>query len=343
MKILGILGGIGPEATGAFYSELIAYFQKEIQPKNNTEYPRIIINSIPAPELTDGEVTAETIAYYRQGLKDLETWGAELIVIVCNTAYCFLGTLREGLKIPILNSSHEVQKHLLDSSIRKVLILGSPRTMTSGLYEFPTIEYFPLEQEKQEIIGQIIGRYNIGIVADQDLHFIEKIGSKATASGYRVVAACTEIKEILMTTAIPFIDPMDLLIKVLVSRWNYESSLKLVDSSINGKGIKTSAAIPNNTEFYWVSVHDVSDQPVSHWAHINGVWFADPTILNWVNHSCESNTEIILIEGQPVLRSTRDIRLDEEITCDYNRTEIDGERVPCECKSRSCRGYFLRK
>ena len=38
-----------------------------------------------------------------------------------------------------------------------------------------------------------------------------------------------------------------------------------------------------------------------------------------------------------------DIEAGEEITCDYNETEVGGRRVDCACRGVNCRGYFLRK
>ncbi len=56
MKKIGILGGIGPEATGHFYLKLIKRLQETGRIKRNTDYPQIIINSIPAPELVDEKI-----------------------------------------------------------------------------------------------------------------------------------------------------------------------------------------------------------------------------------------------------------------------------------------------
>ena len=48
---IGILGGIGPEATGEFYNKLIKRLQEKDLIKSNKDFPQIFINSIPAPEL----------------------------------------------------------------------------------------------------------------------------------------------------------------------------------------------------------------------------------------------------------------------------------------------------
>ena len=86
---IGILGGIGPEATGEFYLNLVSKFQKEGLIKSNKDFPPIIVNSIPAPELIYEEVSDKDLEPYIMGLKELEKFGADFIVMACNTIYLF--------------------------------------------------------------------------------------------------------------------------------------------------------------------------------------------------------------------------------------------------------------
>ena len=51
MRVIGVLGGIGPESTAEFYRRLINRIQKSGYVQSNLNYPHILINSIPAPEL----------------------------------------------------------------------------------------------------------------------------------------------------------------------------------------------------------------------------------------------------------------------------------------------------
>ena len=67
---IGILGGIGPEATGEFYNKLIKRLQERGLVKSNRDYPHIIINSIPAPELIYDKISDEDLNPYIKGLKE---------------------------------------------------------------------------------------------------------------------------------------------------------------------------------------------------------------------------------------------------------------------------------
>lgn len=114
-------------------------------------------------------------------------------------------------------------------------------------------------------------------------------------------------------------------------------------SIIHGFGIFAGEAIPRGRSFYLVPTDEFYNKPKARCAHIGeGKWVCDEKVLNWVNHSCGPNTEIVAKQGEASLLALRNIPKGEEITCDYNKTEINGQRVVCNCRDKSCRGYFLR-
>ena len=117
-------------------------------------------------------------------------------------------------------------------------------------------------------------------------------------------------------------------------------ALERKESNIHGFGVVTTEKISGGEEFYKIPVDNLSDVPVKSWAHIDGRWISDEKVLNWINHSCDPNAEILVDEM--VLAAIRDISEGEEITLEYDRTEVGGERVECSCGSENCRGYFLR-
>jgi len=113
-------------------------------------------------------------------------------------------------------------------------------------------------------------------------------------------------------------------------------------SDIDGIGIFTDRNIEKGEVFYKVPVGSVFNEPKSKCAHIgNNTWVPDGLVLNYINHSCDPNA-ILDISGEPKLVAKKDIEFAEEITVDYNLTEINGTKVPCTCQSKNCRKYFLR-
>ncbi len=120
-------------------------------------------------------------------------------------------------------------------------------------------------------------------------------------------------------------------------------SLVKKSSEINGTGIFTDTFIRGGDVFYKVPLDSVASTPHPHWARIAPDKYAnDEQVLNWVNHSCDPTAILDISTEAPTLVAARNIEKNQEISVDYNRTEVGGVRAPCHCGSKNCKGYFLR-
>jgi len=211
-KIIGILGGIGPIASANFYKNLIIELQNRRLIKQNKDYPQIIINSIPAPELFEND----DIKDYIEGVKTLEKAGVNFVVIVCNTAHLHFEELQNAVKIPIIDLRQEVKKYLSDKDSNEVLILGSKLTMDKNLFNFRGIM---LTEKDKEELNKIIENYNIGKDVEKQkkklLEIIKKYNPKL------LVSACTEISSLLEFENLPMekIDTMNILLEATINSW----------------------------------------------------------------------------------------------------------------------------
>ena len=131
---------------------------------------------------------------------------------------------------------------------------------------------------------------------------------------------------------------------MILSSKNVENNIfKIGKSPIKGKGIFTEKDINKNEIFYIVPIKKLFSCPIDKCAKIaENKWLCDENVLSLVNHSCDPNTKLDISKQQPLLTALRDISNGEEITVDYDSTEIGGEKVFCECKKPNCKGYFLR-
>ena len=114
-------------------------------------------------------------------------------------------------------------------------------------------------------------------------------------------------------------------------------------SKIHGIGVFTLRSIPEGEMFYEVPVDNVLRYAKRRCAYVgNNMWVSDEFVLNYVNHSCNPNAVLDISSDVPKLIAIRDIKEDEEITVDYNNTEVNGVDVPCSCGEDNCKGVFLR-
>ena len=62
----------------------------------------------------------------------------------------------------------------------------------------------------------------------------------------------------------------------------------------------------------------------------------DGNETQFINHSCEPNADVVMIDGLLVVYALREILPGEEITVDYLNS-FDEDRTVCQCRSASCR------
>lgn len=115
-------------------------------------------------------------------------------------------------------------------------------------------------------------------------------------------------------------------------------------SNIHGFGIFTKNFIPKSLKVYTIPLVKIFNAPKKKCAYIgNNRYVFDEKVLNWVNHSCNPSSVLDTNEKEPCLVSLRDIKVGEEVTCDYSITEIGGIKVKCNCRSTNCKISFLRR
>lgn len=73
-------------------------------------------------------------------------------------------------------------------------------------------------------------------------------------------------------------------------------------------------------------------------AHVMG------NCARFINHSCDPNCEVQkwVVNGLPCMGifALRDIKMDEELTFNYNFQIYNGESMKCHCDSSQCRGFI---
>ncbi len=217
---IGILGGIGPEATGEFYNKLIFELQKKGLIKNNSDFPQIIINSISAPELIHDKHGDEDLRHYLEGLKELEMHDPDFIVMICNTIHFFYERLQKEVKTPIIDLRKDVQEHLKNNKVKTMIVLGSPISIKGGLYRFENINYVEISDDDTEKLSESVYNFNKGFQRDRQIDKVREISRKyfEKESNSLIILGCTELALMLKDESFPKINPMDILLDSAIRR-----------------------------------------------------------------------------------------------------------------------------
>ena len=145
---LGIIGGMGPQATNTFYQYII----DRTDAHSDQEHLSVLIFSdSDMPDRTGAILGSEADrAAVSQRLLDdarlLEAAGCTVLAVPCNTAHYFLDQVQEQVGIPILHMIRETARLLVSQGRKRPGILGTDGTIQTGLYqrEFAALGLEPL-------------------------------------------------------------------------------------------------------------------------------------------------------------------------------------------------------
>ena len=225
-KVIGILGGMGPEATLYLFEKIL----RNTPASTDQEHFRIIIDNNPkvpdrtAAILDNGE---DPVPILVQGGQTLAHAGADFIIIPCISAHFFLERLRKGIRIPILSAFDEVAARIVqnDPKIRKVGLLATTGTIQGGLFqkilEENHIQTLSPESEDQKKVMTVI--YKIKAANKEERRecktILKGVANHLMENGAQgIIAGCTEIPLELSPEdlTVPLFDPLVILAQAAI-------------------------------------------------------------------------------------------------------------------------------
>jgi aspartate racemase len=133
---IGILGGMGPEATARLFVRIIALTSAE---RDQEHLPVVIYNLPQIPDRTaaiqgQGE---SPVPLAMKGLRILAESGADFIAIPCNAIHHFYSELQAAVNVPLLHLIAEVHRAATQRwpNLRRLGLLATDGTLQSGVYQ----------------------------------------------------------------------------------------------------------------------------------------------------------------------------------------------------------------
>lgn len=234
-KTIGVLGGMGPSASANLYMKILHYAQTAYGAVQDSDYPPIIIYSLPLVGFTEKGIEDEKVVKKQliEGVKKLEDAGCDLIVIACNTVHIFYQEMQGALRVPLLNIVEETKKKVLESGYKKVGLFASESMSQSGLYQrmfaAANIEVISPKSEQQKIMNRVIEHVMGGNQKEEDIIALKNIAREYVRFGAEaIVLGCTEIPLAINQchTDIKLFDTIEILVQAGVDfslQSNFES------------------------------------------------------------------------------------------------------------------------
>ncbi len=231
-QIIGILGGMGPEATLDCFSKII----RNTPAKNDQDHLRILIDSNPKiPDRTaaiigNGE---SPLPLAIEGCRTLERAGADFIIIPCVSIHFFIKEIQEQSNLPIISIFDAVAEALEKNypQIKTIGLLATTGTVKGGLFHKRLAEdgiktVAPSEDIQSRIMAAIYDIKNVqpsrprsDITADLIAAAESMIAAKHDAA-QAILAGCTEIPLALKQEhlSVPYLDSLTILARAAVLR-----------------------------------------------------------------------------------------------------------------------------
>ena len=213
-KCAGVLGGMGPDATVDFMTRLL----RLVDAKEDSDHIRCIVDNNP-------KVPSRIKALFEGGREDpapclmdmarrLEAWGADFLVMPCNTAHHYHEQIQSAVRIPVLDmiglAARAAQQKF--PQLRKAGILATSATMRVGLYEkaFGRLGIATLYPDAPDQAGllALIKSIKAGHIGEVQRAALIATGRRVLEKGAQaLVLACTELSVIApQKDELPFVD-----------------------------------------------------------------------------------------------------------------------------------------
>ncbi len=232
LKTIGILGGMGPEATVDCFDKII----KNTPAARDQDHLRVVIDSNPSvPDRTaaiigKGESPVPAMV---AGCRALQRAGADFIIIPCVSAHVFLAEVQQQIELPILSIFDAVTEAISRDhpEIKVAGLLGTTGTVSGGLFQKRLAQedittLVPDDAMQAKIMDAIYDIKNTKPSRTRseltnDLVFAaENLILKKPQGAQGIIAGCTEIPLALKQEhlAIPYFDAVTILARAAIMK-----------------------------------------------------------------------------------------------------------------------------
>lgn len=215
MKTIGMIGGLGPEATQEYYRIITTTFRER---RGGDDLPYIVIYSMNVHEairMAEAGQWDDLAKWLSGGVEILARAGADFGLISANTPHIVFDDVRAASPIPLLSIVEETCRAAAAKGLSRVGLLGTKFTMQATFYRdvlaregIETV--VPASREQEYIHEKLIDEIGRGRIVEATrtelLSIIRRMKGDSAIDG--VILGCTELPLILTEDAfgIPFLD-----------------------------------------------------------------------------------------------------------------------------------------
>jgi len=215
MKTIGLLGGMSWESTELYYRLINEGIKAQLGGLHSARIAMVSVDFQEIEEMQHNGDWAGAGQALAQAANQVESAGADFLLICTNTMHKVAPQVQEAISIPILHLADATAKRIKAAGMKTIGLLGTNFTMEGDFYKGRLVDKYGLNvlvppKSDREIVHRVI--YNelcLGLVEDTSrdeyLRIIEDLRSRG-AEG--IIEGCTEIVILVQQqhTDIPLFD-----------------------------------------------------------------------------------------------------------------------------------------
>lgn len=234
--MLGIIGGMGPMASAAFYDMISSKTDASCDQENLN---LILLSHAAMPDRTrailskdEAQIEAVRSKLYADAIF-LQNAGCTAIAVTCNTAHYFVNMIEDELDIPFIHLIRETAEAVASEfGAKKVAVLATDGTIETRLYQDElskrgVIAFTPKAEVQALVMHEIYECIKSGKPADEEIW--EKIEEYVKAEGCEAaVLACTELSVVRKELSLGsfYFDPMDIMAESCLDFYEKRGEIK---------------------------------------------------------------------------------------------------------------------
>ena len=227
MKKIGIIGGLGPEATADYYRRIVSYFHGRSQ---SLSTPEIIIYSVDIAELFKfvADKRWDSLGdWLISKLTALKSAGADFAAISANTPHIAFDQVQARSPLPLISIVEATLESAKSNGLKKVGLLGTQFTMQSNFFGDSFAReniavVVPNDAEQEYIHDKLMSEIELGVFNEatrQELAAI--IARMKNRDGIdAVILGCTELPLILSSdiSEVPLLNTTEIHVAAICRR-----------------------------------------------------------------------------------------------------------------------------
>lgn len=227
MKRIGLIGGMGPEATLDYYKGIIDAYKDE---KGDLNYPEIIIYSVNLSEfiaLMKKKAYDEIVSIMLEKINALKNAGADFAAFTANTPHLLFDRINERSSLPLISIVEATCQVAKNQGLKMPGLFGTGFTMNGTFFQEvfnkKGIQVIVPDIADREIINEkLFGEIELGIFKDETRELLVNKIQKMVLKQHidSLILGCTEFPLILtekVYAGIPMLNTTRIHVDAIVS------------------------------------------------------------------------------------------------------------------------------